>query len=102
MKYFLIKYHFTTGSKDEWHRDVARFITALDSDPVLAGKISYRAMKTEADDYFHLAAVVDQEAVKTLGSREFFERYTEMTEQVGGGHVDVVPLEMIAETAFKA
>jgi hypothetical protein len=102
MKHFLIKYHFTSGSKDDWHRDVERFIAALDADPVLAGKISYRAMKTAADDYYHLATAADETAIKTLGSREFFEKYTERTEQVGGGHVEVLPLEIVAETAFKA
>jgi hypothetical protein len=45
MKYFLIKYSFMTGSEEEWHREIARFVAALDSEPVLKGKISYRSTK---------------------------------------------------------
>ena len=45
MKHFLIKYRFKSGSKDEWHQEIARFIAALDNDPALKGKISYRCMK---------------------------------------------------------
>jgi hypothetical protein len=36
--------------------------------------------------------------VKTLQSREFFSRYTEKTELAAGGDVEVVPLELIAQT----
>jgi hypothetical protein len=35
MKHFLIKYHFTNGSVEEWHREIARFIEALENDPVV-------------------------------------------------------------------
>ena len=45
MKHFLIKYRFQNGSPEDWHREIKRFIAALDSDPACAGKISYRCMK---------------------------------------------------------
>ena len=35
MKHFLIKYTRTNGSEEDWHRDIAAFIAALDSDPDL-------------------------------------------------------------------
>jgi hypothetical protein len=38
VKYSLIKYRFKDGSRETWHRDVAEFIAALDSDPDLKGE----------------------------------------------------------------
>jgi hypothetical protein len=100
MKYFLITYRFTHGSEEDWHREIARFISALDNDPALRGRISYRCMKASGGpDYYHLAAAADDDAVRDLQSREFFARYTGQTELVAGGEVVVSPLELIAQTA---
>jgi hypothetical protein len=99
MKQFLIKYRRTSVSEQDWHRDIAEFIAALDADPALAGRISYRCMKgREGADYFHLATVGDDQAAKELQGRDFFKRYTEKTRLAAGGAVEVVPLEMVAET----
>jgi hypothetical protein len=103
MKHFLIKYRFANGSEEEWHQDIARFIAALESDPALSGSVSYRCMKTtEGPDYYHLAAAVDDQAAKTLGERDFFSRYTERSDFISGGTVEVLPLEIIAETKYRA
>ncbi|MGZ3325127.1 MAG: hypothetical protein ACXU9C_29670 [Xanthobacteraceae bacterium] len=101
MKHFMIRYQFVNGTTEEWHREVGRFIAALDSDPELKGKISYRVMKNCDDSsYFHLAAAADEPAVKTLQGRDFFKHYTEKTRQVaGGGEVTVTPIELIGQTA---
>jgi hypothetical protein len=100
MKHFMIKYQFAHGTPEEWHREVGRFIAALDSDPELKGRIAYRVMKNRDDaGYFHLAAAADEGAVKTLQSRDFFKHYTEKTRQVAGGEVTVTPIEVIGETA---
>ena len=101
MKHFMIKYQFANGTSEEWHREVARFIAALDTDPELKGKISYRVMKNRDDaSYFHLAAAADEAAVKTLQSRDFFKHYTESTRQAAsGGEVTVTPIEVIGATA---
>ena len=99
MKHFMIKYQFANGAPAEWHQEINRFITALNDDPELKGKISYRCMKNRDDaDYYHLAGVLDEQAVKTLQSREFFKHYTEKTRQVARGEVVVTPMQMIAET----
>ena len=103
MKYFLIKYRFQNGSQDAWHHDIAEFISALDGDPALQGKISYRCMKSrDGSDYYHLAAAADDQAIKALQAREFFSRYTEKTKLAAGGAVEVLPLEIIAETKQRA
>jgi quinol monooxygenase YgiN len=100
MKHFMIKYQFSNGTSEEWHREVARFIAALDGDPELRGRISYRVMKNRDDaNYFHLAAAADEAAVKALQSRDFFKHYQEKTRQVAGGEVTVTPIELIGETA---
>ena len=99
MKYSLIKYRFQNGSEAAWHRDIAEFIAALEADPALKGKISYRCLKScNGPEYFHLAAVADDQAVKTLQDRAFFARYKEKTGLVAGGAVEVLPLEVVAET----
>jgi hypothetical protein len=100
MKNFLIKYHFKNGSPEAWRQWIVDFISALDSDPELKGKISYQAMKrVEGADYYHLARVSDEAASSALGRKDFFKRYTEETKRVAGGEVEVVPLEIVAETA---
>ena len=100
MKQFLIRYRLTNGTPDAWHQDVAKFIAALDGDPDLKGRISYRVMKTkDGSDYYHIASPADEDAVKTLQQRDFFKSYTEKTRAVAGGDVTVSPLEIIAETA---
>ena len=103
MKHFLIKYRFRNGSREDWHQEIARFIAALEGDPTLRGRISYRCMKAknESDDYYHLAAAADEDDVKALQANEFFARYTEATKKAAGGSVEVLPLEIIAETAFR-
>lgn len=99
MKHFMIKYRRKTGSRDDWHQEIERFISALDSDPDLAGKITYRCMKSrDGTDYYHLAGAADDQAVKALQSRTFFSHYTEKTKQIAGGEVEVLPLEIIAHT----
>jgi hypothetical protein len=102
MKYFLIKYSFMTGSEEEWHREIARFVAALDSEPVLKGKISYRSTKHKGrTDYYHLASAADEQAVKALDERDFFARFKEQIKIASGGTVEVLPLEIIAETSHR-
>ncbi|WP_245330563.1 hypothetical protein [Bradyrhizobium sp. AS23.2] len=100
MKHFMIRYQFKDGTTDAWHQEIRRFIKAIDDDPELRGRIGYRCIKNRDDgSYFHLASVTDDAAQKTLQSRDFFKRYSEMTRKVAGGEVTVTPIEMIDQTA---
>ena len=100
MKHFLIKYQFKNGSPEAWREQIASFVAALENDPELKGKISYRVTKhRDGADYYHLASVLDAEASSALSRKDFFKRYTEATKSVAGGEVKVLPLEVIAETA---
>ena len=100
MKYSMIRYQLANGAEEAWHREVARFIAALDGDPELKGRINYRVMKNRDDSsYFHLAGVTDDAAVKALQSRDFFKAYQARTrEAAANGNVTVTPVELIAQT----
>jgi quinol monooxygenase YgiN len=101
MKRFLITYTFREGavSVDAWHKRVAEFISAVESDAELEGSISYRCMKArDRPVYYHIAEARTDEAIQALVHRDYFKRYTEETKRVGGGEVLVSPLDTIAET----
>ena len=99
MKRFLIKYRFGAGTREDWHAEIKRFISALDGDTALKGRISYRCMRArDSDDYYHFAATADDTAAKELQQRDFFKHYTEATKRASGGTVEVLPLDVIAET----
>jgi len=103
MKHFLIKYRFKAGSQEDWHKAIDGFIAALNSDPAVKGKIAYRCMKNrDGTDYYHLAAASDDSASKALSNQAFFKRYQEQTKLAAGGEIEVVPLELIAETVLRA
>jgi hypothetical protein len=101
MKRFLIRYTFSLDddSVDEWHEHVAAFIAEIENDPELTGRLSYRCLKIrDGREYLHLAEPTDDEAIAVLQGREYFKRYTEESKRVGGGSIEVSPLETIAET----
>src|SRR5262245_21468461 len=105
MKRFMIHYRFRLDDEavEAWHRAVAEFISRVDSDPRLGGRVGYRCMKAkERGEYYHLAEAVDDDAIQALVQSDFFKRYTEETKRVAGGDVEVVPLETIAETRGSA
>jgi hypothetical protein len=103
MKRFLIKYRRQSTPQEAWHRDIVEFIATLDADPALQGKISYSCMKSrDGSDYYHFATAVDEQAVKALQQNPSFSRYTDKTRAAAGGAVDVVPLEVVAETKWRA
>jgi hypothetical protein len=103
MKHFLIKYRFSDGSQEDWHREIKRFIAAIEGDSALNGRISYTCMAASngAGDCYHLAATADDAAAKALQERAFFKHYTDESKRVSGGSLEVVPLAVIAETAFR-
>ena len=99
MKQFLITYRFTQGSEKDWQEEITRFITALENDPELKEKISYRCLKsTKGSEYYHLATVADEQASKLLSTRDFFKHYTEQNDLISSGSTEVIPLELIAAT----
>jgi hypothetical protein len=99
MRHFLIKYRLRHGSAEDWHRRIAEFVSALDTDPDLKGRIAYWVLKpVGGDDYYHLATVMDDKAVGILQAKDFFKRHSERTRLAAGEDVKGVPLEIVAET----
>jgi hypothetical protein len=100
MKQFLIKYRVKDGLDARRRDEILAFIAAVDGDPDLRGRITYRCMKVrDSSDYYHFVTAADDDAVKTLQSREFFSRYTDQTDAAAQGEVEVLPLELVADTA---
>jgi hypothetical protein len=103
VKHFLVKYTFKQGTREAWHAEIARFIAALEADPKLQGRISYRCMKVrDSDDYYHVAAAADDAAPGDLNAADFFKHYTAASDTVSAGLLEVLPLEILAETSFRA
>lgn len=100
MKHSMIRYQFANGAEAEWRAEIARFIAELDSDPRLAGRVAYRCMKVRNEPaYYHLAVADDDDTVRALQGSDFFKRYQEATRRVAAdGRVEVVPIDIIAET----
>lgn len=101
MNRFLIKYTRQpgTGSVLDWHRHIEEFISGLESDPDLKGRIRYTCMKAAgSDDYYHLAEPLDETVGDELQKKDFFKPYTQETNRVAGGKAEVMRLETIAET----
>jgi len=42
MKQFLIRYRLTNATPEAWHQEIGKFISALDNDAELKGRIAYR------------------------------------------------------------
>ncbi len=103
MKRLLIRYRLREGAEESWRQEIARFVEALDSDPDVRGKISYRVIQVQgSSEYYHLVTAADDEAIKMLQSKEFFSHYTSQNKLVAENGTEVVPLEVIDETAFQA
>ena len=63
---------------------------------------TFRLDPSEVDAWHaRIAEAENDEAIQSLVQQDFFKAYTEETKRVGGGHVDVSPLETIAETRGK-
>ena len=99
MKQFLVKYRRQNGTPEEWHREIARFIANIDADPAIKGKVGYRCLKArDGADYFHIATVYEDSGQAALQTKDWFKAYQGATKAVSGGTVEVLPLELVAET----
>jgi hypothetical protein len=103
MKHFLITYTRKNGTADALHEEAKRFVSALDSDPKIKGRIAYRCMRVrESDIYVHVATAADDAAPRDLAESQFFKDYTEAIDSAAGTSIEGQPLEIIAETVFRA
>ncbi|MGA2551859.1 MAG: hypothetical protein ABSF50_17060 [Burkholderiaceae bacterium] len=99
MKSFLITYERLGGSVEQWHERIHEFIKGIDSDAELSGRISYLCLRSkDGNRYWHVAQALDENAAADLQRKDFFKRYSESMRAIADGHVDVVPLEIVART----
>jgi hypothetical protein len=91
----IIKYRHTTGTTEDWHREIASFITRLTASGAQGRSAIAAGAATARTTIISRCSTTRRIAL----ARDFFKHYTEATRLVSGGSVEVVPLEMIAETA---
>lgn len=98
----IITYAFKSGSRDEWHRRIAKMVAEMNSDPDLAGRIAYRVLKERnGERYWHVASAADEAALKALQGKDFFRSYQAATREASAGTVEVIGTETIAETDYR-
>ena len=101
MIYSLIEYRIKEPS-ETWEREVLAFIQAIDGDPSLRGRISYRCLKQQDGVSFcHLAAASDESAVEELKRKPFFKPYSERLRAVAESGPKFTKLAVIGGTAIQ-
>jgi hypothetical protein len=100
--YSLIEYRLKEHIKEHseaWEREILAFIHAIDRDPSLRERVSYRCLKQQDGvTYCHLAAAVDDSAVDDLKRKEFFKPYSERLRTVAQSGPDFTKLQVVGGT----
>ena len=101
MVYSLIRYTVKAPT-DEWEREVLAFIQAIDREPSLCGRVSYRCFR-QADgvSYCHVAAAVDDSAVDDLKQKPFFKPYSARLRAVAESGPDFTKLQAVGGTEIQ-
>ena len=98
MIYSLIEYRLKEPS-EAWEGEVLAFIHAIDREPSLRGRVSYRCLRhQDSVTYCHLAAAVDDSAVNDLKRMEFFKPYSERLRAVAQTGPDFTKLQLVGGT----
>jgi hypothetical protein len=99
--YSLIEYRIKEPSKT-WESEVVPFIEAIDGDPSLRGRISYRCLKQQDGVSFcHFAAASDESAVEELKRKPFFKPYSERLRAVAESGPKFTKVAVIGGTAVQ-
>jgi hypothetical protein len=101
MIYSLIEYRRKEPS-EAWEREVVAFIQAIERDPSLRGRVSYRCLKQQDGVTFcHLAAAVDDSAVDDLKRKPFFKPYSERLRAVAETEPEFTKLQVVGGTEIQ-
>lgn len=93
-----IRYEFN-GDEAIWEATIARFIDAVNADPEIGGKFSYRVMKArEGKTRVHWGQWDVPETVQILQSREYFKEFAAVLKGFAGDTLSPVPLVGYAAT----
>ena len=69
MKRFLITYTYGEGAESvaAWHARVREFVSAVENDAALGGRIAYRCLKVrDRPVYYHIAEAETDQAIQAL------------------------------------
>ena len=101
MLYSFIRYT-TQGPSEEWEREVNAFIAAIDGDPSLRGRISYRCFKEkDGVSFYHAAAAVDDAAVADLKEKPFFKPYSTKLRAVAKSGPEFTQMQLVGGTKIQ-
>jgi len=81
MKQFLIKYQLKVGTEEQRRDEMVAFIAAMNGDPAVKGRISYRCMKVPGKpDYWHIVTAEDDASIVAMGGSGIESQPTRATE----------------------
>ena len=94
-----IRYEFS-GDEDKWEAAIRGFIAAIDADPEVSGRFTYRVNKAkEGNMRVHWGSWDRPETVATLQSRDYFKSFAAELQAMAGESLSAVPLTEWAQTA---
>ena len=95
----LIQYDYD-GDEGEWMAAVEGFVAAIDADPALRGKFSYRTnIAADGVGRVHVGRWDDEETLAHLQAQEFFKQFAAKVGEFAGGAPNATRLRLAAETA---
>ncbi len=95
----LIQYNYD-GEEAPWLAAVEAFIAAVDGDPALAGKFSYRVnVASDGVGRVHVGQWDSEETLAHLQSQEFFKTFAGKIGEFSGGGPNASRMRLAAETA---
>jgi hypothetical protein len=101
MIYSLIRYSINVPNED-WEHEVLAFVRAIDRDPSLRGRVSYRCLK-EGDgvSFCHIAAAVNDAAVDDLKERPFFRPYSAKLRAIAKCEPEFTKMQVVGGTEIQ-
>jgi len=95
----LIQYNYD-GDEGEWLTAVEEFVAAVDADPALRGKFSYRVdIAADGVGRVHVGHWDAEETLAHLQAQDFFKRFAAKVGEFAGGAPNATRLRLAVETA---
>ncbi len=99
MNGILIQYDYD-GDEGAWLAAVEDFVAAIDDDPVLRGRFSYRVnVAADGVSRVHVGRWDSEETLTHLQSQDFFKAFAAKVGEFAGGPPNASRMRLAAETA---
>jgi len=93
-----IRYQYS-GDEGDWESKVDAFISAVNSDPDLAGKFHYEVNKAvDGNMRVHHGRWDSDETLATLQSRDYFKLFAGQIKEMGGESLSAFRIEKYTST----